>query len=177
MKKLVVMLTLAVAVVSAHAAAVSWSVGATKELDGTVVYLLATTAGSGIGDYTDMSKFVAAAVSQATIAAGARGKYLTPVTVAEHNSITDAANFYFAIVAGDKKSFNYVEAVDMGASVYDPYGTDPSKSAYVGITATDILAGTKVNFGASGGGTIPEPTSGILLALGGAILALRRKRA
>ena len=43
---------------------------------------------------------------------------------------------------------------------------------------TDNFSNWTVNLaGSSGGGGVPEPTSGLLLALGGAMLALRRRRA
>ncbi len=53
-------------------------------------------------------------------------------------------------------------------------GTGPTNLAKnLGGTGGTVINGWTMT---SGGGTIPEPTSGLLLALGGAILALRRKQ-
>ena len=46
------------------------------------------------------------------------------------------------------------------------------------LDTTDMAgAGWSPSSGGGGGGGVPEPTSGLLLALGGAMLALRRRRA
>ena len=168
MKKLVMMLALVVAVISAKAACVDWAVGGTSDQVGTTVYLL-----TSIDDYDDVAALSAAAVSSADIAAAARGKYSTPSKTANDASITSSASFYYAIVATDGKSFSYVEATGMASKVYDPSLQESSKGAFNTINSATILAGTSKSFG---GGDVPEPTSGLLLLLGGAMLALRRKQ-
>ena len=169
MKKLVMMLALVVAVISAKAACVDWAVGGTSDQVGTTVYLL-----TSIDDYDDVAALSAAAVSSADIAAAARGKYSTPSKTANDASITSSASFYYAIVATDGKSFSYVEATGMASKVYDPSLQESSKGAFNTINSATILAGTSKSFG--GGGDVPEPTSGLLLLVGGAMLALRRRR-
>ena len=129
MKKLVMMLALALAVVSAKAACVDWTVSATADLDGSVVYLLATAP----GDYADVGELAAAAVSSSTIASAGRGKYAAPKTVASGEAVTADATYYYAIVASDGKSFNYVEASGLAAKVYDPAAQEASKGSFESI--------------------------------------------
>ena len=169
MKKLVMMFALVVAVCAARAACVDWSVGATADDVGKTVYLL-----TSIGDYADATELSSAAVSSAGIASAGRGKYSTPVTTANNSDITSTGTFYYAIVGADGKSFNYVEATGLAAKVYDPNAQETSKGTFNSISASMIAAGTSKSFG--GGEGVPEPTSGLLLLIGGAMLALRRKQ-
>ena len=59
----------------------------------------------------------------------------------------------------------------------DPANASPTKQTYTStqMDGFKTAAGGYKSFG--GGGGVPEPTSGLLLALGGAMLALRRRRA
>ena len=70
------------------------------------------------------------------------------------------------------KTFNY-DTLDISGSTYG--ATDPAPGyavlASFGNSGTIVAKG-----GGGGGGDIPEPTSGLLLLVGGAMLALRRKR-
>ena len=68
MKKLVMMLALALAVFSAKAAYVNWSVTAAAELNGYTAYLLA----SAPAEYADVGELAAAAVGSATIVKSGR---------------------------------------------------------------------------------------------------------
>ena len=170
MKKLVMMLALALAVVSAKAAVVDWSVAGAAAQDGYMVYLLATTPGS----YADVSELAAAAVGSAKVAKSGR-VYTTGAQQASGDTITKDGTYYFAIVSSaDAASFNYVEATGLAGKVYDPVAQESSPGNFSSISAAQIAAGTKVDFG---GGDVPEPTSGLLLLVGGAMLALRRRRA
>jgi len=55
-------------------------------------------------------------------------------------------------------------------------GTPPDYKAAIDATGIGTAANMVIPVTGGGGGTIPEPTSGLLLLLGGAMLALRRKR-
>lgn len=169
MKKLVTMLALVAAVVSAKAACVDWSVSGTADDVGKTVYLL-----TAIGDYDSVDALAADSVSSATIASAGRGKYGTPATTANDAAVTSSAEFYYAIVSADGKSFNYVAATGMSAKVYDPNAQETSKGEFKDISAAAISSGSSKSFG--GGGDVPEPTSGLLLLVGGAMLVLRRKQ-
>ena len=170
MKKLVMMLVLVMAVVSAKAAYVDWTVTGAAAQENYTVYLLA----SAPGDYADVSELAAAAVGSAKIVKSGRA-YGTGSQQAIGDAITKDATFYYAIVSGDDaKSFNYVEAAGLAGKVYDPSAQESSPGNFNSITAAQIAAGMKQDFG--GGGDVPEPTSGLLLVVGGAMLALRRKQ-
>ncbi len=175
MKKLVVLLALVVAVISAKAAILDWAVTATSANVGSTVYLLV----GAPGDYADTSALAAAAVSSSTVKMTAPGRYGTPKVTVADDSVTASADFYLAIVSADAKSFNYVQATGMGGKVYDPQNQEASPGTFNTINVATIVAGTSKAFG-SGSVTpsepIPEPTSGLLLVVGGALLALRRRQ-
>lgn len=73
----------------------------------------------------------------------------------------------------------YVELYNAaGESVYKGYAssyTDLLASGY--ISTTGVLTPSVLAKGAFNGAAVPEPTSGVLLLIGGAMLALRRRRA
>lgn len=72
----------------------------------------------------------------------------------------------------------YVELYNAGQSVYKGYAssyTDLLASGY--ISTTGVLTPTVLATGGFNGAAVPEPTSGVLLLIGGAMLALRRRRA
>ena len=168
MKKLVMMLALVAAVVSAKAACVDWSVTATASDVGATVYLL-----TSMDDYADADALAAAAISSSSVASAGRGKYTTTKKTANDAAVTSTANFYYAIVDGN--SYTYIAANDLRGKVYDPNSEEASKGTFDSISLAQIAAGTSKTFG--GGGDVPEPTSGLLLLVGGAMLALRRRRA
>ena len=187
MKKILIAVVAIAFTAVAHAAAFNWSSsgtnanktfygpdGATTLASGTVVYLL----DSGISGN-----------SQADLVAGIRdGKSITDFTTItsttldansrltakgfEYGEAGSNYNFYMAIVSGD----NVFVSDNKGA-----YGqaSDTVTVAFSGIkTATQSLNADGAY--AAGGWyatSVPEPTSGLLMLLGIAGLALRRRRA
>lgn len=129
-----------------------------------------------VGAVSDSWASVADLVSDAT-AYGAEtsgtiakaGRIYTVAKSASIDSISKtSADVYFVIVSGtDATGYNYVK-VDLSGYAYE--GAESAPGKYL-TTADTLLAGTSGTFGAA-----PEPTSGLLLLLGGASLALRRKR-
>ena len=170
MKKL---LTLAVALGAAalaHAASFDWQVNGTSATVNYQVYIV----GSIVSTWTSVSDLATAATkfgngTSGTITVDGRSTYTTGTATSDSISKT-SASVYFVIVSGDDaKTYNYVN-YDVKDSVYG--GSDPSSGNFM-IAAADLVAGTQGSFA----GSVPEPTSGLLMALGVAALALRRKRA
>lgn len=64
------------------------------------------------------------------------------------------------------------DTMDVSSMLYTPPASAPG--AFTASNAMFTQSGTMVKAG--GGGDVPEPTSGLLLLVGGAMLALRRKQ-
>lgn len=190
MKKLLIVATAALSAVAVHAATANWSATARGIYDGTgstdATY-------SGAAYFFDASKMAQSAL-YALIAADVSGLSATAATgyVAtgtvtsgslpnttkfdygdQSASATDlnSYSFYFVIVKDDTVYFSNIKEVSANA-------TATAKSIAFGGQTNSSLAPTTVGYAGDGAwSSVPEPTSGILLALGLCGLALRRKRA
>ena len=191
MKKLVIALAVAACAVVANAAAFNWTSSGTSSgktinsVSGTALYS-STTA------YT-LYLFDAGVVSQDSLLAGLRAdstKTLADFTSVksqtlasnsqiaatsfEYGSAGTSYNFYFAVINGDDV-FLSNSLTKMAQEA------DTVNVAFTGIgnATKNAFADTTATFAANGAGwyAVPEPTSGILLLLGMAGLALKRKRA
>ena len=171
MKKL---LTLAVALGAAaltHAASFNWQVNGAQATENYQVYIV----GSIVESWTSVSDLATAASTFGTV--GTSGtitrsgpRYASKGTASIDSISKTEADVFFVIVSGDEATtYNYVK-YDVASSVYE--GTDSSSGAFT-IAAADLVAGTQGTFS----GSVPEPTSGLLMLVGLAGLALRRKRA
>ena len=182
MKKLIVVLATIVVAVATQAATVKWTctnvyVDSANKCEG-VAYLMLES---------DVANFNALAGDTAGInAAVAKAKYsFTPSTAGTYSLTktnselglsdgTDYGNAYLVI-------FNGATVADSTGFYVTPskglmtYGGDNTASLAFGSQATNSKNAD--NWGATSGGGAPEPTSGLLLLMGGAMLALRRKRA
>ncbi|MGN0847140.1 MAG: PEP-CTERM sorting domain-containing protein [Kiritimatiellia bacterium] len=174
MKKIIAMAVIALSAVVVQAASIDWKVTGSAATENYQVYIVSAIS----ADWTGVADIAADATAlgnntSGTIVKNGRTYALGPVR-ANGDSITveSASSLYLVIVSGDDaKSYNYVN-FDLSASVYEPPATSPGAFS---TTADALLAGASGSF-ASSGGDIPEPTSGILLLLGVAGLALRRKQ-
>lgn len=170
MKKLLIVMAIVCAIGTAKAASVIWSVAGTAAQENYTVYLLTSLADK----YESAEALAAASVDSASIVKSGR-KYTTGDQTASDATITATSmkNAYYVIVsASDTKSYTYYKA-DMSSMVYDPDNQESASGVFNSIDAATILSsGTSANYAA-----VPEPTSGLLMLLGVAGLALRRRRA
>ena len=177
MKKLIIALSIGMIAAVSHAAAVGWSMmGATDYANGTYdVFIIGQNgvtgasqiaalveAGTAVDSYAFYSGGTIAANGTTLMAATASGKSLT---YKEDGSAAD--NTYQAFIV-----------------VWDKNGENASYTALASTTLANNstsktfgFANQSSNLSANNFSVAPEPTSGLLMLLGMAGLALRRKRA
>lgn len=191
MKKLIIIATVVLAAFTLKAASYNWS---TKT--GQNVYLPGTTGSAVMTAYL----FNSDAVSQQSVLSAfdagtfgslssltslqttSAGKIATTATGSAftYGSVGDTLNAFYAIVTSiDDKDYVYISEI---ASAVGPE-TGTAKLQYSSKDSSQALATEFAPGAASFGGAgwytaaVPEPTSGLLLLLGMAGLALKRKRA
>jgi len=171
MKKLMIAFAVAAVAAFANAAAVNWKYSGTSSEKGYTVLLYTTAIESS---YTSYSALTAGAVDSATVVQAQVGPtkyYKIDQRTAANAGIEKGDTLYYVIVKdSDATTYKYgsVSGTDY---IYDPDAQESAK---------DPLSLNNASFGSSG--TIepeptPEPTSAMLLLLGVAGLALKRKRA
>ena len=182
MKKLMVIAAV-MAAVAANAATFSWKTSATGkiyEADSTTLLASATAY------LFDSSKVSQAAV----LTAFADGKALSTLGYADNNTVSSGAisAHAFDVPAGysEGDSFNAYFALVVDDSIYISAATTAStpatgdKSMSFNAKTSSQAAALDISGGYAGAGwytAVPEPTSGLLMLLGMAGLALRRRRA
>lgn len=190
-KKLMMTMAVAAAAAVVNAAAVTWGAskgylyeagGANKLKSGTAYLMFATSA---FDQNALVSAFDAAnGDSSATLAAmtgsgalatgtGTVGSNARIASTESTYALTDSGSAYFVVFDGDKM---YVSAAQDAA--YDPV-TDSVEIIFNVMTTSSKNAALSSAGGYSGAGwyAAPEPTSGLLMLMGFAGLALRRRRA
>ena len=190
MKKLMIVLAVVVFAASANAAAIDWKVSAAGVKgyngsaqvnigSGATVYLVLSSAMGGITSAINDGTFSASTT-------GVLGSQQTTGNTGVTGTGTVSSGFGSAGV-GDSVDFRVLvvdSTHDVGNTWYKFSGTvtqslyDETATPAVPTTATfsSTVWGKGTEWAKSGGSSdVPEPTSGLLLVLGGAMLALRRK--
>jgi hypothetical protein len=182
MKKLFTLLAAGGLAVASQAAALDWSYSAKSDNVGETVYVLIGS--TPVTEWESVEALKGQAVGSAAVAK--KGKNYGASGMVTSDKITKtSADVYYVVVSADGNSFGVTSSASMTASVYDPNAEPPESSlgansslSSSSITKSGIAWGT----GGGGdpdpgpGGDVPEPPSGILLMIGGAALALRRRR-
>ena len=157
MKKLMMFVAIVAMAITANAAATNWQLtaGNLKGADGNAfagAFALYATGGDLSSDVLVFSKDS----SQATY-----NKFAFEVT--SGLTVGNEYNFYYVLTDGDKQLKSANSAAYTALETGSPIINFGNQATYTG--------------NASNWGAVPEPTSGILLLLGVAGLALKRKRA
>ena len=197
MKKLIMFTAAAVAAVCVNAASIDWSLGknsimtqsgaAAKGID---VYFLNASAStyadtlskiaSGDITATSISSSGAYLGSGTTGTTNAKAGSLSGTSSANGSTLTPGTSYDVVFVTFEKvgdDNYYYVSSASSGSAWGgSEYSQDLAQVAK--WDSTNFSAGNWKTVSASGGtDPLPEPTSGLLLLVGGAMLALRRKRA
>lgn len=191
MKKIMFVLAAVAMAMSVQAAKIDWkmgtavkapnadgSVGTANAASGTLsmyVWLVdaatynAATAESIVSGYQGKTGSASASVTGKGGAAGG-----TASTTGLTFSTTEDTTYYGLILTQYKSGDTEMWLANKASAVINTAGTDAS----VGNLAKNWggTGGAALTQWSGGGSDVPEPTSGLLLVLGGAMLALRRKR-
>jgi len=171
MKKLMIIVAAVLCGTFANAAAVNWQVtGGTASQVGYSVYMVAAISDAWTSGADVAADATALGIGTSGTIAKSGRNYAIPSTTASGEGITASSSLYLVLVkSADAKDYTYVSMGDISSAVYEP---PASATTTFGTTTAALLAGTSGNFAA-----VPEPTSGLLMLLGMAGLALRRRRA
>lgn len=176
MKKIMMALVGAFMVANAHGAFVQWETERNwnSAANSSTIYMFlasdASTVNGWLSSASDAAAFASAVTSQtatpySSATANGKGAASGSIQVASVSTAGTEVPLFAVIVSGD----NYYTTgnVTGTTSTAEVSGTNAS------FTDTTVVSTAKT-FG--GGGDVPEPTSGLLLLVGGAMLALRRKQ-
>ena len=198
MKKLFTLLAVGGLAVASQAAQLDWKYNAVKADVGQTVYVMLGT--EAVEQWENLTAVQNAAVDKGTVAQAGR-VYNTQGSFNSDKVTKTSASVYYVVVAADGESFGVTSVSDMTASVYDPSAQESSPGVNESLSSSSI-AKNGIAWGTGGGddpgpgpddppgpgpdnpptpgpggdSDVPEPTSGLLLMIGGAALALRRRR-
>ena len=186
MKKLIVMAGVVLGVLASEAAAVAWNSGTIYGEDGNKVakdqisaVLWETTSSTAFSSLSGADLFAAyEAGTVNTLVSGATVKTGSSTALGAANLTTgtayDSGTSVYAALLYVEDSTGYYIANFATATAASTKVTISDLTKYEGGSLGGTPNGAQIT-GWSGGG-VPEPTSGLLLLLGGAMLALRRKQ-
>lgn len=168
MKKIMFALVAVVVAISAQASSLKWGITSGQALSdissGTAYLMIGSLPDASVFDgkqsfsVKDLSGEV---YRQGTVAGGS---FWTPTAESVTSPVT-TYTVYMAVISDDGKSVAI---------------STTTKSLKIAAAATPVTlnwgSANFTTYTAGGGGDVPEPTSGLLLLVGGAMLALRRKQ-
>ena len=164
MKRFLLSALAVAAAASLHASTLYWQVsdqGAGNEFSYARVMATQTPGGDGTA--------VASAVADGVAAKTDTGTQVSPV-VSDLGS-NDYSGYYFYV-----EMVNYADGSTRSVNKDYPWSYSQLVSSGYISTGNSVATPSVFASGALDGGSVPEPTSGMLLLMGGALLALRRRR-
>ncbi len=176
MRKLVVFTLALAATLVASASSVSWKFNAGNAYANYNVYIVSAITEGGFTSVDDIqSKLLGTGGNTGTLAAGRTAATATGAAVGLEDAAGSTVNFYYVIVNPNDATGYWTVAGSAEAYTTAATHTDSTIATSAGSSALSA-AKTAWATGGGGQGDIPEPTSGLLLLVGGAMLALRRKQ-
>ena len=177
MKKIMCVLGAVALAASAHAAAVAWNSGSNsngfKDPDGNS--LKSSTLYTMIVTFYDTDGTTVLGTQSDNTASGT-GAYSG--TYSGYDFVADKTYYASAIISANDGSFTREAGIGSFAIPSDGSNASINFTTGAGFETASQKWGTTWTDTSGGGGSggVPEPTSGLLLLVGGAMLALRRKQ-
>lgn len=168
MKKLITSVAIIGAAFMANAASVDWCYYDNSEDGVQVGYTIYAIAGAVQSDWASIEAVKAAAMKGIGVVQDQGRSYDTGDVTSASDSLTKESGYFLVVVNATEDKFAVVAG--NSANIYDPQAQETSKGAF---SVEDIQTTSSFS---GGPGPIPEPTTGLLLILGVAGLALRRNR-
>ena len=186
MKKIMIALAAVAVAAVAQAASIDWGIGAstwtyadaTKASEGVAVYLIDAAKWSTIETAImgGSTSFTTSDAGILAVGATTGSKGAVSGGTATSSALTAGTSYDFAYLVFDTREpsdVKYFASATLTKAAYDT-----ADATYYESQSIAFAAAAYSNSGLSGGWqSVPEPTSGLLLVLGMAGLALRRKRA
>ena len=189
MKKLIVLAGAACAAVFAHGASVDWGIdkGSTDMTQNATIYaFLASDAAdvtTALGNTSTVDGFESALGTAGVSYSGGYSKATATKKGAANGTLNDSGiadntdiSMMLVVFDADGKNYTTVSGItghSFTAETAATASTADFSSAFGSASWTALGGG---GGGGGGSGDVPEPTSGLLLLVGGAMLALRRKQ-
>lgn len=168
MKKVMMLIAVAMAAVMSQAAFVDWSATGISAYNNQAFYVFdSANQSSVLAALAAVDETTATKLSDLSIASGTVKKGKALVNGIDVGSATSLMGLVLSGEIADGTSYTYITE-DISTKLYTPPDSTPGT-----FNSTLATAGTS---GTMKGGDVPEPTSGLLLLVGGAMLALRRKQ-
>ena len=171
MKKLMVALAAVAMAAGVQAASFDWKCSATSADVGSTVYILLGSTAKA--EWSSVTEIASASISSDSITKYGTSRATYYAYGEGVSGIATADSVYAVVVSADGTKYGVGTPAAAAEYVYDPSAQQGSP----GAMAIGYVTPTKEFGGGPGPDPIPEPTSGLLLLLGVAGLALRRRRA